>query len=47
MLVDVPLIDVPTLVVVASGITVVAAFASLLPARRATAISAMEALRGG
>jgi putative ABC transport system permease protein len=47
MLVDVPVIDVPTLVVVASGITVVAAFASLLPARRATAISAMEALRGG
>jgi ABC-type antimicrobial peptide transport system permease subunit len=31
MLVDVPVIDVPTLVVVASGITVVAAFASLLP----------------
>ena len=47
LLVGVPVIDAPTLLAVALGIVVVAAVASLVPARRATAISAMEALRGG
>ena len=37
----------PTFAVVALGLVVVAALASFVPARRATAISAMEALRGG
>jgi putative ABC transport system permease protein len=47
MLVGVPVVDLVTLGLVASGLVIVAAAASLLPARRATAISAMEALRGG
>jgi len=47
MLVGVPAVDVVTFGVVALGLVVVAAVASLLPARRATEVSAMEALRGG
>jgi putative ABC transport system permease protein len=46
LLVGVPVLDVPTFAAVASGLVVVAAIASLVPARRATTISAMEALRG-
>ena len=44
MLVGVPVVDVITFAV-AGGLVVVAAIASFVPARRATAISAMEALR--
>jgi predicted permease len=47
LLVGVPVVDVKTFAVVALGLVVVAAIASFAPARRATAISAMEALRGG
>jgi putative ABC transport system permease protein len=47
LLVGVPVVDVATFAAVALGLVVVAALASLIPARRATAISAMEALRGG
>jgi predicted permease len=47
LLVGVPVVDVVTFAVVALGLIVVAAAASFIPARRATAISAMEALRGG
>jgi putative ABC transport system permease protein len=47
LLVGVPIVDVVTFSVVALGLIVVAAAASFIPARRATAISAMEALRGG
>jgi putative ABC transport system permease protein len=46
LLVGVPVVDVATFAVVALGLVVVAAVASFVPARRATAISAMEALRG-
>ena len=46
MLVGVPVVDVITFAVVGIGLIVVAAIASFVPARRATAISAMEALRG-
>jgi ABC-type lipoprotein release transport system permease subunit len=44
--VGVPVIDVATFVAVALGLVIVAAVASFVPARRATAISAMDALRG-
>jgi putative ABC transport system permease protein len=47
LLVGVPVVDLVTFAVVALGLVVVAAVASFMPARRATAISAMEALRGG
>ena len=47
LLVGVPVVDVMTFAAVALGLVVVAALASFVPARRATAISAMEALRGG
>jgi predicted permease len=47
LLVGVPVVDVVTLGAVALGIVAVAAAASFFPARRATAISAMEALRAG
>src|SRR4030095_12223619 len=47
LLVGVPVMDVMTFGAVALGLVVVAALASFVPARRATAISAMEALRGG
>ena len=47
LLVGVPVVDAVTLGVVAAGLVVVAGLASLVPARRATAISAMEVLRGG
>jgi len=46
LLVGVPVVDVATFAAVALGLVVVAAVASFVPARRATAISAMEALRG-
>jgi predicted permease len=46
LLVGVPVVDAVTFGAVALGLLVVAALASLIPARRATAISAMEALRG-
>ena len=45
LLVDVSPMDVPTFAVVAVVLAAVAAFASLLPARRATAVSPTEALR--
>jgi ABC-type lipoprotein release transport system permease subunit len=38
--------DALTFAVVALGLVIVAVLASFVPARRATAISAMEALRG-
>jgi predicted permease len=47
LLVGVPVVDAVTFAVVAVGLVVVAAVASIVPARRATAISAMDALRGG
>jgi predicted permease len=47
LLVGVPVVDAGTFTTVALGLVVVAGIASLIPARRATAISAMEALRGG
>jgi len=47
MLVGVPTIDVPTLVAVAMLLTAVAAVASIIPARRAMAVSPADALRGG
>jgi len=47
MLVGVPTIDVPTLVAVALVLAAVAAVASIIPARRALAVSPTEALRGG
>ncbi len=47
LLVGVPVVDILTFAVVALGLVVVAAAASFVPAYRATAISAMEALRGG
>ena len=46
LLVGVPVVDVTTFAAVAFGLVLVAAVASFVPARRATAISAMEALRG-
>jgi predicted permease len=46
LLVGVPVVDVVTFAAVALGLVVVATLASFVPARRATAISAMEALRG-
>ena len=46
LLVGVPVLDVVTFGAVAVGLVIVAAVASFVPARRATAISAMEALRG-
>ena len=46
LLVGVPVVDVATFASVALGLVAVAAIASFVPARRATAISAMEALRG-
>ncbi|MDF2771766.1 MAG: permease [Geminicoccaceae bacterium] len=46
LLIGVPVVDVVTLAAVTLGLVVVAAVASLVPARRATAISATEALRG-
>lgn len=47
LLVGVPVLDLMTFGVVAAGLVVVATLAAFIPARRATAISAMEALRGG
>jgi putative ABC transport system permease protein len=47
LLVDVPTIDVTTLLAVSLVLTVVAVLASLLPARRAMAVSPTNALRGG
>jgi putative ABC transport system permease protein len=47
MLVGVPTIDVVTMLGVAVVLASVAMLASLLPARRATAVSPTEALRGG
>jgi putative ABC transport system permease protein len=47
MLVGVPTIDVVTMLAVAVVLASVAVLASLLPARRATAVSPTEALRGG
>jgi len=47
LLVGVPVVDAVTFAVVAVGLVVVAVAASFIPARRATAISAMDALRGG
>jgi putative ABC transport system permease protein len=47
MLVDVPTVDIPTLVAVALMLTAVAIGASILPARRAMRVSPTEALRGG
>jgi putative ABC transport system permease protein len=47
LLVGVPVVDTLTFAAVASGTIVVAVAASLGPARRATAISASDALRGG
>jgi putative ABC transport system permease protein len=47
MLVGVPAVDLVTFGIVAVCLVAVAAVASLAPARRATEVSAMEALRGG
>jgi ABC-type antimicrobial peptide transport system permease subunit len=47
LLVDVPVVDAVTFAGVAAGLVIVAVAASFVPARRATAISAMDALRGG
>jgi len=47
LLVGVPVVDPVTFAAVASGLVIVALAASFVPARRATAISAMDALRGG
>ncbi|HEX8694878.1 MAG TPA: ABC transporter permease [Longimicrobium sp.] len=47
LLVGVPAVDVATLLAVGALLGAVAALASLLPARRATAVSPTEALRGG
>jgi ABC-type antimicrobial peptide transport system permease subunit len=47
LLVGVPVVDAVTFAVVTLGLVVVAVAASFIPARRATAISAMDALRGG
>ena len=47
LLVGVPVIDAVTFAAVALGLVLVAVVASFVPARRATAISAMDALRGG
>ena len=47
LLVGVPVVDAATFTAVASGLVIVALAASFVPARRATAISAMDALRGG
>jgi putative ABC transport system permease protein len=47
LLVGVPVVDVVTFAGVALGLVIVAVVASFVPARRASAISAMEALRGG
>jgi putative ABC transport system permease protein len=47
LLVGVPVVDAVTFAAVAVGLVVVAVAASFVPARRATAISAMDALRGG
>jgi len=47
MLVDVPTIDVPTLIGVALLLAMVAVLASIVPARRAMAVSPTQALRGG
>ena len=47
LLVDVPTFDVVTLLAVAALLPLVAIVASLLPARRAMAVSPTEALRGG
>jgi putative ABC transport system permease protein len=46
LLVGVPVIDVVAFAMVALGLVIVAAAASFVPARRAMAVSAMEALRG-
>jgi ABC-type antimicrobial peptide transport system permease subunit len=46
LLVGVPVVDPVTFAAVASGLVIVALAASFVPARRATAISAMDALRG-
>jgi len=45
LLVGVPVVDVPTFSSVALGLIAISVFASFIPARRATSISAMEALR--
>ena len=47
MLVDVPTIDIPTLVVVSAALAIVAVLASILPARRAMAVNPTEVLRSG
>jgi putative ABC transport system permease protein len=47
MLVGVPTIDVRTLLAVSAVLVIVAVLASILPARRAMAVSPTEALRGG
>ena len=47
VLVGVPVVDPVTFAAVASGLVIVALAASLVPARRAMAVSAMDALRGG
>ncbi len=47
LVVGVPVVDLATFAMVAVGLVVVAVAASFVPARRATAISAMDALRGG
>ena len=47
LLVGVPVVDAVTFSAVALGLVIVAVAASVVPARRATAVSAMDALRGG
>jgi putative ABC transport system permease protein len=47
LLVGVPTIDVTTLLLVAGGLTLVAIAASVIPARRAMAVSPTDALRAG
>jgi len=47
LLVGVPVVDAVTFAAVALGLVIVAVAASVVPARRATAVSAMDALRGG
>ncbi|HXT16385.1 MAG TPA: ABC transporter permease [Gemmatimonadaceae bacterium] len=46
MLVDVPIVDAPSLAVTMAALIVVASLASLLPARRALRVNPAEALRG-